>query len=41
MFNNEENIMKVEEIPGSENILLVLDDGTEGIFYKGEEPVEI
>jgi hypothetical protein len=33
--------MKVEEILGCENIFLVLDDGTVGTFYKGEEPVEI
>ena len=45
MFNNEENIIyniiKVEEILGCENIFLVLDDGTVGTFYKGEEPDEI
>jgi hypothetical protein len=45
LFNNEENIIyniiKVEEILGCENIFLVLDDGTVGTFYKGEEPLEI
>ena len=34
-------LMKVEENLGSENIFLVLEDGTVGTFYKGEEPVEI
>ena len=33
--------MKVEEILGIVNIFLVLDNGTVGTFYKGEEPVEI
>ena len=32
--------MKDEEILGSENIFLVLDDSNVGTFYKGEEPVE-
>ena len=35
----EENIMK-DEILGSENIFLVLDDSNVGTFYKGEEPVQ-
>jgi hypothetical protein len=39
VLNNEENIMKDEEILGSENTFLVLDDSTVGTFYKGEEPV--
>ena len=40
MLNNEENIMKDEEILGSEKIFLVLDDSNVGTFYKGEEPVQ-
>jgi hypothetical protein len=40
VLNNEENIMKDEEILGSENIFLVLDDSNVGTFYKGEEPVQ-
>ena len=42
VLNNEENIMKDEEILGSENIFLVLDDSNAyvGTFYKGEEPVQ-
>ena len=39
MFNNEENMLKVKEILGCEIIFLVLDDGTVGTFYKGEETV--
>ena len=38
MLINEENIIKDEEILGSENIFLVLDDSNVGTFYKGEEP---
>ena len=40
MLNNEENIMKDEEILGSENTFLVLDDSTVVTFYKGEEAVQ-
>ena len=39
MFNNEENMLKVEDILGCEIIFQVLDDGIVGTFYKGEETV--
>ena len=32
--------MKDEEILGSKNIFLVLDDSNVGTFYEGQEPVE-
>ena len=39
VLNTEENMMKVEENLGTDNIFLLLEDGTVGTFYKGEEPV--